>query len=113
MSNYYLKTQATDMYQITLSRAVVGFVRKVRQGENEGKFVGKIGDVVKYEPTAQAAFDAAVRACNRIAICGEDNEEKAREVIAERNAETRARVEQMNAEIGYDVWRVKSRKTVI
>lgn len=109
MSKYLLKNIATDMYAIHCARAKIGFVRKVKaEGERKGQFIASINQQEpSFGATASEAFHAAVAVANRILLCGEDDADKAREVLAARNAQVVQQANEFNASLGYRAMRVR------
>jgi len=83
MSNYILKaTIPGRIYDIRLGGSKIGFVRLV-----DGEFLAVIKDQKATGATAGDAFRALVTILNRVAICGENDADKARAALAARNAE--------------------------
>lgn len=87
MSSYTMKPVDKTFYNIRHKRQTIGSVRK-RAVSRE--WVARIGDLVKYAPTAQQAFYDIVAARNRIDLCGEDDPVKARAALDKRNREIAA-----------------------
>lgn len=88
MARYSLVKATDSVYFIKLGGKKVG---SVFQRTQDKKWVGKIGNdhTQGYDP--EQAFHEIVRIKNRIDLCGSNNEEKAREALAKRNAEIEKR----------------------
>ena len=88
MPSYILKpTVPGRIYDIRLGGAKIGCVRKVDDAFLA--FTIGAGPMRRATgPTANDAFSDLVALLNRIELCGEDDVEKARAAIAERNART-------------------------
>lgn len=58
MTTYSLKQVSTSTFQITSGGKKVGFVNRVLAGENEGKFLARLGQRVEVRSTSKGAFEA-------------------------------------------------------
>lgn len=105
---YTLKPSTENVFFITSGRVKWGQVVRAKDGQWVATMV--MGTLIERADTAANAFHALMRARNRIQLCGENNEEKARAVLAERNARVRAEVKALNDAAGYKVARVRNRK---
>jgi hypothetical protein len=94
MANYLLKTVTSTYSKIVLNRKDVGFTRLITSGENAGKYIGRIGDEMVVAGSNSEAFHEICKVKNRIALCGSNDAELAREALQKRNA----RVAQQAAE---------------
>lgn len=104
---FYLKTVSATISNIQRGRDKIGTVSASR--EKPGMFVALVDGEKVYADTRTGAFEAMVARLNRISLCGADDAEKARAVIAERNAEVRREADQINSLIGFRAVKVRSR----
>lgn len=112
VGKYYLKESTATVWNVTHGRQVIG---KVFQKADKSAWVGKSGPNLVEASDRVAAFHELVRVLNRVALCGENNEAKAREVLNARNAEIQKRNQELlefardiNTSLGRDIVRVTS-----
>ena len=92
--SYTLTQTAASIFAITSGRAKVG---SVFQRASDKQWVGKIGTDIVIAASPDAAFREIVKVQNRVALCGVNDEQKAREALAARNAEARRNADEFNA----------------
>ena len=110
-SKYFLRTISKTCFRVDHSGKKVGGGRKLE----DGTFAITIGEIRIVASTASAAFSEAVKANNRIALCGENDIEKADAVVRQHNDEVRAEVAKFNSDhAGTDLrMKVRSRRVNI
>jgi len=110
MSRYTLKPSTTSVYFIYYRGGKIGSVMK---HNTEDRWLAKDGRHVVYGSTASEAFEELVRVRNRVQICGENNEQKARETLERRNEQMKREVDQFNKLVGFPAMRVRNRRVKI
>lgn len=107
----YTMTQISkSCYRITQGREKVGMVTK----QDDGSWVASLRNRrTEKSGTAVDAFKAAVKTANRIALCGEDDELKARAALRKENDEVRREIDEMNTFFGFKAVVAKTRKVAI
>lgn len=100
MSKYIMKPISDTTWSIWLSRQKVGFVRRIPNGINGGKFIARIND---HEPIIRddksEAFHEAVAVENRIALVGRNDAKAAKEALDKRNQSVRSEADRLNREL--------------
>ena len=84
---FHLTQISASVWRIMLNRKPVGQV--VKKHNNDGYYGRMEMDGHKFEaakPTAEAAFQELVAACNRVRLCGRNDPELARKALAAHNA---------------------------
>ena len=97
MATFSLKKLSDSVYRVKLSRDEIGYCR-FNAGQANWTCIVTYQNkrVEKTAKDFRDAFNDVVRACNRIALCGEDSQALAVKALERRNDQVRKDVAEMN-----------------